>query len=174
MHAYYEKKPETIFRCLNHQTRCLDRSQTSDLRFQMSECSLGYFQRTNPDVWIPNQTSGNDYFSLFRLFCVNFHCLSILAILLIVITYYRLWWHFLHDFREYPFWWIRYRFLWILFTSSNVNFYDWLFLQSILWFVTLKYKGFNTSSKYQNSLIKTISTLFYLQSSFFSNRFPIY
>ena len=32
--------------------------------------------------------------------------------------------YFLREFLEYPFRWIRYRFLWILFTSSNMNFSD--------------------------------------------------
>ena len=91
---------------------------------------------------------------------------------LVVITYYRLWWLLSFDFSEYPF------------DGFDIDFYgfnshrrmwifgDWLFLQSFLWFVTLKYKGFYTSSKYSNSFTKMIPTLFLIQISFikpFSN-----
>ena len=83
------------------------------------------------------QTSESAVFFLLAFSLENSNLNRFVMILFVVIIYYDIDDSFLGIF-EYPFRWILYRFLWILFTSSNVNFIDWLFLQSSLWFVTLK------------------------------------
>ena len=119
-----------------------------------------YFRRLKHLIQTSELCSGNLYISRFRrlnhlfqtsesaVFCLLAYSLEnsnlnrFVMILFVVIIYYAFDDSYLGIF-EYPFRWILYRFLWILFTSSNVNFSDWLFLQYSLWFVTLKILRFS-------------------------------
>ena len=122
----------------NRQKEC--RFRRLDSRIQTSEFCLW-------KIFIFQIQTSESLISDVWICCLGFVCLFCLVFPnlvdacwfpFVIITYNRLWWHFLRDFWEYPFRWIQYRFHWILFTFSNVNLSDWLFLQSSLWFVTLK------------------------------------
>ena len=118
------------------------------------------------DVWILDFRHLNLHsFCLFSYLLENSNLNRFVMILFVVIIYYAFDDSYLGIF-EYPFRWILYRFLWILFTSSNVNFTNWLFLQSS--FVICHFKNIKVSILVVN--IKTLSSndfnTILLQSSF--------
>ena len=107
-------------------------------------------------VWISN-------FNRFVLF--PFCCYHLLLTLMTC---------FLWEFLEYPFWWIRYRFLWIFIHVFECEFKG--LIVPTIFFVICHFKNikvFYTSSKYQNSFFKWFQHYF-ITKLVFLNRFPIY